>query len=150
MGDAPLPRCRAAPSPPPPRPQAELETILFSVMRSKGFGDEFVHRYRMVNHFFQQKRPLIILICGSACTGGRAGRCWLVLAWCWPGAGLALARRRRAPCMETAVGTWAGCGGAEGGGRVNLSRLFMRRGAGGWRADEPARAALPVARRPPP
>lgn len=44
-------------------------------MRSKGFGDEFINRYRMVNQFFQQKRPLIILICGSTCTGGwGAGR----------------------------------------------------------------------------
>ncbi|GAB4819330.1 hypothetical protein N2152v2_006376 [Parachlorella kessleri] len=50
-------------------PTNELETILFSVMRSKGFGDAFIKRYKMVNHFFQQKRPLIILICGSACTG---------------------------------------------------------------------------------
>lgn len=49
--------------------QAELETIMFSVMRSKGFGDEYINRYKMVNQFFQQKRPLIILICGSACTG---------------------------------------------------------------------------------
>lgn len=58
---------------PAPAAQAELEAILFSVMRSKGFGDEFINRYRMVNQFFQQKRPLVILICGSACTGAPAG-----------------------------------------------------------------------------
>jgi hypothetical protein len=38
-------------------------------MRARGFGDEYIDRYRMMNTFQQQKRPLIILICGSACSG---------------------------------------------------------------------------------
>lgn len=38
-------------------------------MHGQGFGEEFVTRYRMVNQFFQQKRPLIILICGTVSTG---------------------------------------------------------------------------------
>jgi hypothetical protein len=49
--------------------QDELETVLFNSMRARGFGDEYIQRYRMMNAFQQQKRPLIILICGSACTG---------------------------------------------------------------------------------
>ncbi len=49
--------------------QDELERVLFNSMRSRGFGDEYIQRYRMMNAFQQQKRPLIILICGSACTG---------------------------------------------------------------------------------
>lgn len=38
-------------------------------MREKGFGDEYVNRYKMVSKFFQQRRPLVILICGSPCSG---------------------------------------------------------------------------------
>ena len=49
--------------------QDELETVLFNSMRARGFGDEYIQRYRMMNAFQQQKRPLIILICGSASTG---------------------------------------------------------------------------------
>ena len=49
--------------------QEELEAVLFGSMRARGFGDEYVDRFRMVNKFQQQKRPLIILICGTACTG---------------------------------------------------------------------------------
>jgi hypothetical protein len=49
--------------------QDELETVLFNSMRARGYGDEYIQRYRMMNTFQQQKRPLIILICGSACTG---------------------------------------------------------------------------------
>jgi 2-phosphoglycerate kinase len=50
--------------------QDELEEALFAILRAKGYGDEYVRRYQMVTRFFQQKRPLIILIAGSACTGG--------------------------------------------------------------------------------
>lgn len=49
--------------------QEELEQVLFNKMRIKGYGDEYIQRFRMVNQFQQQKRPLIILLCGSACTG---------------------------------------------------------------------------------
>ena len=51
--------------------QEELEEALFAILRAKGYGGEYVRRYQMVTRFFQQKRPLIILIAGSACTGGR-------------------------------------------------------------------------------
>ena len=49
--------------------QDHFEAILFSVMQSRGFGNEYVHRYKMVTKFFQQRRPLIVLICGVPCTG---------------------------------------------------------------------------------
>ncbi|EFN54896.1 hypothetical protein CHLNCDRAFT_8887, partial [Chlorella variabilis] len=49
--------------------QEELEEVLFALLRQRGYGDEYVRRYQMVTRFFQQKRPLIILIAGSACTG---------------------------------------------------------------------------------
>ena len=43
--------------------------MLFALLRQRGFGDAYVRRYQMVTRFFQQKRPLIILVAGSACTG---------------------------------------------------------------------------------
>lgn len=49
--------------------QDHFEAILFNVMRTRGFGDEYVERYKMVTKFFQQRRPLIVLICGVPCTG---------------------------------------------------------------------------------
>ena len=52
-------------------PQPELEELLFDIMRSKGFGDQYVRRYRMVTAFHLQRRPLIVFICGTACTGRR-------------------------------------------------------------------------------
>lgn len=50
--------------------------MLFELLRRRGYGDDYVRRYQMVTAFFQQKRPLIILVAGSACTGarGRGGR----------------------------------------------------------------------------
>jgi hypothetical protein len=38
-------------------------------MRARGFGDEYIHRYRMMNRFQQAKRPLIVMVCGSAAVG---------------------------------------------------------------------------------
>ncbi len=52
-----------------PRAQDHFEAILFNVMRARGFGDDYVERYKMVTKFFQQRRPLIVLICGVPCTG---------------------------------------------------------------------------------
>jgi hypothetical protein len=50
--------------------QDELEAALFSILKSKGYGEEYEQRFQMVSTFYQQQRPLVILICGSACTGG--------------------------------------------------------------------------------
>ncbi|KAK9863060.1 hypothetical protein WJX84_002161 [Apatococcus fuscideae] len=49
--------------------QPDLEEALFQIMHSRGFGDDYIRRYKMVTKFFQQKRPLIILLCGVSCTG---------------------------------------------------------------------------------
>jgi hypothetical protein len=49
--------------------QADLETILFSIMRSKGFDDQYIDCYKMVTQFYQSRQPLVIIICGTACTG---------------------------------------------------------------------------------
>jgi 2-phosphoglycerate kinase len=49
--------------------QDHFEAILFNVMRTRGFDDAHVRRYKMVTQFFQQRRPLIVLICGVPCTG---------------------------------------------------------------------------------
>ncbi|DBA83828.1 TPA: hypothetical protein ACH3X1_006347 [Trebouxia sp. C0004] len=38
-------------------------------MESKGFGAEYTKRYKMVNQFHQERRPLIIIVCGAPCTG---------------------------------------------------------------------------------
>ena len=38
-------------------------------MSNKGYGEEYVKRYKMVTAFHQQRRPLIILLCGAPCTG---------------------------------------------------------------------------------
>jgi hypothetical protein len=40
--------------------QDHLEAILFNVMRTRGFEDEYIKRYKMVTKFFQQRRPLIV------------------------------------------------------------------------------------------
>jgi len=40
-------------------------------MCTRGFGHEYVDRYKMVTKFFQQRRPLIVLICGVPCTGAK-------------------------------------------------------------------------------
>ena len=49
-----------------------MEEALFRIMETKGFGDHHVKRYKMVSRFHMQRRPLIIFICGSACSGARA------------------------------------------------------------------------------
>ena len=54
--------------------QEELEGVLFATLRQRGYGDDYVRRYSTMADFYRQKRPLIILIAGSACTGGCGGR----------------------------------------------------------------------------
>ena len=59
-------------------------------MEEAGFADEYVQRYRMVSHFFQQRRPLIVQLCGAPCTGAhacmqawkqRSQLCSMISAW---------------------------------------------------------------------
>jgi hypothetical protein len=49
--------------------QAQMEEVLFQIMQSRGFSDMYVRRYRMVTRFHLQRRPLVIFISGTACTG---------------------------------------------------------------------------------
>ena len=46
-----------------------MEEVLFQIMQGRGFTDTYVRRYRMVTRFHLQRRPLVIFISGSACTG---------------------------------------------------------------------------------
>lgn len=49
--------------------QADLEENLFVLMKRRGYGDEYINRYKMMTRFHHQRVPLIILICGTACVG---------------------------------------------------------------------------------
>eukprot|EP00803_Ostreobium_quekettii_P010751 evm.model.scf_186.13 EVM.evm.TU.scf_186.13 scf_186:101302-105734(-) len=49
--------------------QVQMEQTLFRIMEGKGFGAPYIERYQMVNQFFQERCPLLILICGAPCTG---------------------------------------------------------------------------------
>ncbi len=49
--------------------QERLEATLFAIMEGRGFGADYMERYKMVSNFFQQRRPLIVLICGIPCSG---------------------------------------------------------------------------------
>jgi hypothetical protein len=49
--------------------QTELENVLFSIIRAKGFDEQYIDCYRMVTQFYQQRQPLCIIICGTAWTG---------------------------------------------------------------------------------
>jgi hypothetical protein len=49
--------------------QAQLEAVLFRVMRKRAYGDDVASRYRMLAAFHVKRAPLIVLVCGSVCTG---------------------------------------------------------------------------------
>jgi hypothetical protein len=49
--------------------QAQLEDVLFSIVRAKGFDEAYIDCYRMVTQFYQSRQPLCIIICGAAWTG---------------------------------------------------------------------------------
>lgn len=50
--------------------QAQLDAVLSRVLREQGgVGPEFCQVYATVTRFFQQRRPLVILVCGSKWTG---------------------------------------------------------------------------------
>ncbi|KAK4340850.1 hypothetical protein RND71_039351 [Anisodus tanguticus] len=49
--------------------QADLEANLFKLMERRGFGEEFIKRYKMMTSFHHQRVPLVILVCGTACVG---------------------------------------------------------------------------------
>jgi hypothetical protein len=57
-----------------PSQQEELERILLQLITAKGLGSQYIDCYKMVTQFFQQRQPLIIVICGTAWTGEPGGR----------------------------------------------------------------------------
>ncbi|KAK4285147.1 hypothetical protein QN277_001885 [Acacia crassicarpa] len=49
--------------------QSDLEANLFKLMERRGYGEEYIDRYKMMTRFHHQRVPLVILVCGTACVG---------------------------------------------------------------------------------
>lgn len=49
--------------------QSDLEANLFKLMERRGYGAEYIERYKMMTRFHHQRTPLVILVCGTACVG---------------------------------------------------------------------------------
>ncbi|KAF6141664.1 hypothetical protein GIB67_001216 [Kingdonia uniflora] len=49
--------------------QSDLEANLFKLMERRGYGEEYIARYKMMTGFHHQRVPLVILVCGTACAG---------------------------------------------------------------------------------
>lgn len=49
--------------------QSDLEANLFKLMEKRGYGEDYISRYKMMTRFHHQRVPLVILVCGTACTG---------------------------------------------------------------------------------
>lgn len=49
--------------------QSDLEANLFKLMERRGYGQEYINRYNMMTRFHHRRVPLVILVCGTACTG---------------------------------------------------------------------------------
>lgn len=49
--------------------QSDLEANLFKLMERRGYGEEYINRYKMMTRFHHQRVPLVILVCGTACAG---------------------------------------------------------------------------------
>ncbi|KAK9138748.1 hypothetical protein Sjap_009342 [Stephania japonica] len=49
--------------------QSDLEANLFKLMERRGYGEEYINRYKMITRFHHQRVPLVILVCGTACVG---------------------------------------------------------------------------------
>ncbi|KAF5193931.1 2-phosphoglycerate kinase [Thalictrum thalictroides] len=49
--------------------QSDLEANLFKLMERRGYGEEYINRYKMMTRFHHQRVPLVVLVCGTACTG---------------------------------------------------------------------------------
>ncbi|XP_015877819.3 uncharacterized protein LOC107414227 [Ziziphus jujuba] len=49
--------------------QSDLEANLFKLMQRRGYGEEYINRYKMMTRFHHQRVPLVILVCGTACVG---------------------------------------------------------------------------------
>ncbi|XP_077235421.1 P-loop containing nucleoside triphosphate hydrolases superfamily protein isoform X2 [Tasmannia lanceolata] len=49
--------------------QSDLEANLFKLMERRGYGEEYIRRYKMMTRFHHQRVPFVILVCGTACAG---------------------------------------------------------------------------------
>uniref|UniRef100_A0A2P2JQ98 Uncharacterized protein MANES_06G133800 n=1 Tax=Rhizophora mucronata TaxID=61149 RepID=A0A2P2JQ98_RHIMU len=49
--------------------QTDLEANLFKLMERRGYGEEYINRYKMMTRFHHQRVPLVILVGGTACVG---------------------------------------------------------------------------------
>ncbi|EFJ08594.1 hypothetical protein SELMODRAFT_448010 [Selaginella moellendorffii] len=49
--------------------QTDLEANVFKLMERRGYGTDYINRYKMMTRFHHQRIPLIILVCGTACVG---------------------------------------------------------------------------------
>lgn len=49
--------------------QSDLEANLFKLMERRGYGEEYINRYKMMTRFHHQRVPFVILVCGTACVG---------------------------------------------------------------------------------
>lgn len=49
--------------------QSDLEANLFKLMERRGFGEEYINRYKMITRFHHMRVPLVVLVCGTACVG---------------------------------------------------------------------------------
>ncbi|KAL5217492.1 hypothetical protein ABZP36_018176 [Zizania latifolia] len=49
--------------------QSDLEANLFKLMEKRGYGEDYINRYKMMTRFHHQRVPLVVLVCGTACTG---------------------------------------------------------------------------------
>ncbi|XP_020519642.1 uncharacterized protein LOC18428822 isoform X4 [Amborella trichopoda] len=49
--------------------QSDLEANLFKLMERRGYGEEYINRYKMMTRFHHQRVPLVVLVCGTACSG---------------------------------------------------------------------------------
>ncbi|WCJ36465.1 P-loop containing nucleoside triphosphate hydrolases superfamily protein [Euphorbia peplus] len=49
--------------------QSDLEANLFKLMERRGYGEDYITRYKMMTRFHHQRVPLVILVCGTACVG---------------------------------------------------------------------------------
>ena len=49
--------------------QSTMERVIFNLMRTYNYGEEYVHLYSMMSRFHHERIPLLILIAGTGCVG---------------------------------------------------------------------------------
>jgi 2-phosphoglycerate kinase len=45
------------------------KALLLQLMEKRGYGEDYINRYKMMTRFHHQRVPLVVLVCGTACTG---------------------------------------------------------------------------------